>query len=239
MKSKKFILALLFILVSARAGECLLAQEPAQVAIALMIQDEIKTLEKILDNQDKMLKRWDTSSSEYQEMSKRRNNLINTIKGLKEDLKKAKGLNHMTSNIESALSTRHPDWQANMTIDQVKQRQSERETAWKETVKAYMQSLKSAQDLHYNAWMNRAKLWEILKNAGGQTQAIQILGGFLEHANNLMILNEHAIQSFVTAYAEYERDEMDERRDFGKTTLEICASLKKHNPTAKKCKLGF
>ena len=87
--------------------------------------------------------------------------------------------------------------------------------------------------------MDRSKLWEILKKPNGQTQAIQALGGFIEHTNTMMVLNEQAIQAFVTMFAEYERDEMDERQDFGKATLEVCATLKNHRPTAKKCKLGF
>ena len=239
MNSKKFILALLFILASARAGECLMAQEPAQIAIAVMIQEEIKTLEKILNNQDQMLKRWDTSSSEYEAMKNYRDQLINKIKALREELKNANGLNHLTPNIENALKKRHPDWQSNLTIDQVKKRQSERETEWKKTVNAYMQSLKKTQDLNYTSWMDRSKLWEILKKPNGQTQAIQALGGFIEHTNTMMVMNEQAIQAFITMFAEYERDEMDERQDFGKATLEVCSSLKKYNSKAKKCKLGF
>ena len=216
-----------------------MAQEPAQIAIAVMIQEEIKTLEKILNNQDQMLKRWDTSSSEYENMKKYRNQIIDKIKALRQELSNAGGLNHLKSDIESELKKRHPDWKDGLTIDQVKKRQSERETEWKKTVNAYMQSLKRTQDLNYSSWMDRSKLWEILKKPNGQTQAIQALGGFIEHTNTMMVLNEQAIQAFVTMFAEYERDEMDERQDFGKATLEVCSKLKAHNPKTKKCKLGF
>ncbi len=236
---KKFIAALFLVLIFARAGECLMAQEPAQMAIAIMIQEEIKTLEKILNNQDKMLKRWNTSSSEYTTMRDRRNDILNGLKNLRDELSKAKRFNHLVNNIDSILKSRHPDWYANMTLDQVKERQTARETKLRDTVKAYLTAFNKSQSLHEADWKARDALWEVLKKPNGQTQAIQALGGFIEHANTMMVMNEQAIQAFITMFAEYERDEMDERQDFGKATLEVCSKLKNHNPVAKKCKLGF
>ena len=237
--SKKLIAALFLVLLFARAGECLLAQEPTQDAIMFMIKDEIKTLEKILDNQDKMLKRWDTSSSEYTNMKEKRDDIIKTITNLRKTLADAKALTHLSNNISSALNSRHPAWKSGMTYDEIKTRQENRETKWKDTLRAYFNSMNSAQSLNSSHEDMRSKLFEILKKPEGQTQAIQALAGFLDHASTQIAMNEYAIQSFITAQAEYERDEMDERQDFGKLTLEVCSTLKNYSPATKKVKLGL
>jgi len=239
IKIRRFIAALFLVLIFARAGECLMAQEPAQIAIAMMIKEEIETLKKILDHQDNMLKRWDTSSNEYENIKKTRQEILDGIKNLREELAKAEGLNHLKEDIETALKNRHPDWFANMTFEQLKDRKTARDTNFRKTVKAYLNAFNKAQSLHEADWKARDALWEVLKKPNGQTQAIQALGGFLDHIHTMMIMNEQAIQAFITIYAEYERDEMDERQDFGKATLEVCSSLKNFNPTAKKAKLGF
>lgn len=239
IKIGKFIAALFLVLIFARAGECLMAQEPAQIAIAVMIKEEISTLEKILNNQDQMLKRWDKSSKEYENIKKTRNNILDGLKQLRDELAKSKSFNHLVDNIDKVLKARHPDWYSNMTLDQVKKRRTDRETKLRSTVKAYLAAFNKAQSLHEADWKARDALWEVLKKPNGQTQAIQALGGFMEHANTMMVMNEQAIQAFITLFAEYERDEMDERQDFGKATLEVCSKLKAHNPKAKKCKLGF
>ena len=239
MKMKKFISALLLVLMFARAGECLMAQEPTQIAIAVMIKEEIKTLEKILNNQDKMLKRWDTSSTEYRNMANKRTEVVNTIKNLKEILSNSSALTHLASDISTALKERHPDWYEHMTLDQVKKRYEDRDSKWRNTVRAYLQSMNTAQTLNASYENLRSKLFEILKKPEGQTQAIQALAGFLDHASANIAMNEYAIQSFITAQAEYERDEMDERQDFGKATLEVCSTLKNFKPKINKVKLRF
>ncbi|MBR1485915.1 MAG: hypothetical protein IJ597_01495 [Synergistaceae bacterium] len=239
MTTKKIIAALFLVLIFARSGECLLAQEPAQVAIALIIKSEIKTLEKILDNQDKMLKRWDTSSDEYKNMVKKRENILTIMKTLRDELEKSEGLTHLTSDIDKALKERHPEWKANMTLDEVKKRYEDRQTKWKKTAEAYLRAMNVSQGLLAPNNEARAALFEILKKPQGQTQAIQALAGYFDHMNTMLTRNEQVIQGFMTAYAEYERDEMDERQDFGKATLEVCSTLKDFKPASKKVKLGF
>ncbi len=233
------VTAMNFVFIFARSAECLLAEEPTQVAIALIIKEEISTLEQILDNQDKMLKRWDTSSSEYTRMRDKRKEIIKAIQNLRNTLKNANALTHMSSNMESALNSRHPAWQSGLTYDDIKTRQKNRETKWRETLKAYMNSINSSQALNADYITLRSQLFDFVKKPNGQVQAIQALGGYLDHAATMLAMNEQALQSFITAYAEFERDEMDERQDFGKLTLEVCSKLKTHNPTTKKCKLGF
>ena len=233
------VTAMNFIFIFARAAECLLAEEPTQVAIALIIKEEISTLEQILDNQDKMLKRWDTSSDEYKNMIKKRKEILKAIEDLRNTLKNAGALTHLSSNIESSLNSRHPAWKDGLTYDDIKTRQKNRETKWRETLRAYMKSINASQSLNASYKDLRVKLFELVKKPNGQVQAIQALGGYLDHAATMLAMNEQALQSFVTAYAEFERDEMDERQDFGKLTLEVCSKLKQHNPTTKKCKLGF
>ena len=85
-----------------------------------------------------------------------------------------------------------------------------------------MKSINASQGLNASYKDLRVKLFDLVKKPNGQVQAIQALGGYLDHAATMLAMNEQAIQSFVTAYAEFERDEMDERQDFGKLTLEVC-----------------
>ena len=227
------------VLIFARAGECLLAQEPTQVAIALIIKSEIETLKKILDNQDQMLKRFDTKSDEYKKIVESRDKILQSIKDAHEVLKKSQGFTHLKDNIDSAVKTRHPEWKNNMTLDEVKQRDTDRQTKWRESAKDYLKSINS-QTSHFNDdRTHRDKVFELLKNPSGQTQAIQALGGLFDNVNNMLARNEQIIQDFITMSMEFERDDMDERQDFGKATLEVCAALKNYKPTAKKVKLGF
>lgn len=244
--NKKFIafcltavMAMNFIFMSARAAECLLAQEPTQIGIALMIKEEISTLETILNDQDKMLKRWKTDSYEYKKMKEQRDTLINAVKNLRETMTSSGALTHMSKEIETRLKERHPAWRDNLTLDDVKKRQRDRETKWRDTVKAYLKSVNTTQSLNEDYRVLRVRLFDLLKKPNGEVQAIQSLAGFMDYAATMMALNEQAIQSFITAYAEYERDEMDERQDFSKTTMQVCTKLKAYNPTFKTCKLGF
>lgn len=233
------VTAMNFVFIFARAAECLLAEEPTQVAIALIIKEEISTLEQILDNQDKMLKRWDKNSSEYKDMKNKRAEIFKAIESLKNTLKNSGALTHLSSNIEAEMNSRHPAWKDGLTYDDIKTRQKNRETKWRDTARAYMKSIYTSQSLNADYTKLRNQLFEFVKKPNGQVQAIQALAGYLDHTATMLAMNEQAIQSFVTAYAEFERDEMDERQDFGKLTLEVCSKLKTHKPTAKKCQLGF
>ncbi len=233
------VMAMNIVFMFADAAECLLAQEPTQIGIALMIKEEISTLETILNDQDQMLRRWNKESNEYKKMKEQRDNLMNAVINLRNVMTRSGALTHMSENIETRLKERHPDWRNGMTLDEVKTRQRNRETKWKDTVKAYLKSVNTTQSLNADYSKLRSRLFDLLKKPNGEVQAIQSLAGYMDYAATMMALNEQAIQSFITAYAEYERDEMDERQDFSKATLEVCTKLKAYNPTIKKCKLGF
>ena len=240
MKIKRFVAALFIVLVFARVGECLLAQEPTQIAIAVMIKEEIETMEKILDHQDKMLKRWYTKSDEYKTMIENRNKILASIKNARNILKNSQNFTHLAQDIDAAIKARHPDWQANLTLDQVKQRANDRTTKWNAMAKDYLKSI-NYQTSHFNDdRTHRDNAFNLLRGKiEGETEAIQAMGGLFDNVNNMLARNEQIIQDFMTVYMEFERDEMDERQDFGKATLQVCSTLKNYKPATKKCKLGF
>ncbi len=227
MFGKKFIgilsaFVLIFICVS--SSESWIAQETTQITVKIKaVAEWINTLEMQL-NQLKMLAQLPQS-------------IINEINGMKElmtenfsqvrgILQSVDSITHFTDDIESMLKDRHPDFQAGLTIDALKERNEKRDTQLKQTYEAYLKALNITAKDFKNDEKTREKLLSALSNSEGQVQALQALGALLDNTSSIIARNEQTLQGFMTVFLETERDETDKREQTEQSIIEAYKSLK-------------
>ena len=223
-----------------KVNKKLWAQEPSQIAIALLTYAEMKTLEKIEEDQEKMLKRIDSKSSEYNQIINSRNKILKNIENARDVLAKSPAFNHFAKDIDEAMKARHPDWKAKMTIDDAAKRINERNSKWKDTLKIYLQSMNYGTANFADDLAMREGLMKILKKPDGQVQALQAIGLYFDNMNMMMTRDELVLQSLMTAMIERKRDAYDERDDLDKAVKEAGTSIKNYkSKSKKKYKVGF
>ena len=211
------------------------AQEPSQLAITILTYAEMKTLQTIEEDQQKMIKKWNSSQIEA-----RRNKIINNIKNGRDILAKSPAFNHYAQDIDAKMSARYPDWKPLMTIEEMAKRINERNNKWKESLKIYLKSMNATTSHLADDLDMRNELLKIIKKPEGQTQALQAIGGYFDHMNMMLTRDETTIQSLITVMMERKRDIQDERNDLDKAVKEAGTSIKKFSPKSKKkYKIGF
>lgn len=211
------------------------AQEPSQLAIAILTYAEMKTLQTIEEDQQKMLKKWNASQIEA-----RRNKIINNIKNGRDILANSTAFNHYAKDIDAKMKARYPDWKTRMTIDEMAKRINERDKQWKESLKVYLKSMNATTSHLADDLGMRDELLKILKKPEGQVQALQAIGGYFDNMNMMLTRDEQTIQSLITVMAERRLDAQNERNDLGEAVKEAGSSVKKYrSKSKKKCKVGF
>ena len=217
------------------------AQEPSQIAIALLTFAEMKTLDKILEDQNKMLKKWNSS-----EIEKARSKIIDRIKNARDILANSAAFSHYATDIDKMMKERFPEWKEKMTIEAMAQRINERQSKWKASLKSYLKSM-NATTSHFKDedLKMREELMKIVKKPEGQIQAIQAIGGYFDNISMMLGRNEEVIHGIMTTYVERKIDLRDERNDLQKAVQEAAVSLKNYGlennkpKKSKKHKLGF
>ena len=127
-----------------------------------------------------------------------------------------------------------------MTIDEAKDRINYRHAQWKEAVRVYLKAM-NYNTAHFSTEDKamRDALMKLVKKPAGQTQALQAIGGFLDHMTISLERDEQMFYGLITAYIQYKLDRRDELNDLQNSVQEVAVSLKRHNPTTKVQKLGF
>ena len=223
-KCKCLFLALFLIIVCVRSAECLVAQEPTQLLIqAEAVLEMLNTLDMKL-NQLKMLAQ--LPQSVINEMYGMKQLLSENFAQVRSILQSVGSITHFTDNIENMLKTRHPEWQAGLSIAQLKERSETRAKQLKQTFEAYLKAINITAKDFKNDEKTREKLLSALSNSEGQVQALQALGALLDHMNSMIARNEQTLQGFMTTYLEVERDELDEEEQNEQSLYEAYESLK-------------
>ena len=227
MFCKKFIRlisSLVLIIMFASSAECMIAQETTQLEVKIKaVAEWLNTVDMKL-NQLKMLAQLPQS-------------FINEINGMKELLSEnfsqvrsilqdVESITHFTDDIENMLKSRHPDWQAGLKIDDLKERNQKRDKQLKQTFEAYLKALNTTAKDFKNDEKTRNKLLTALSNSDGQVQALQALGALLDHTSSIIARNEQTLQGFMTTFIESERDEIDKREQKEQSILEAYKYLK-------------
>ena len=227
MFSKKFIRglsAIVLIILSASPALCLIAQETTQITVKVKaVAEWLNTLEMQL-NQLKMLAQ--LPQSVISEINGMKELLSENFSQVRNILQQVESITHFTDDIENMLKTRHPDWQAGLKINDLKERNEKRDKQLKQTFEAYLKSLNITAKDFKNDEKTREKLLTVLSNSEGQVQALQALGALLDHASSMIARNEQTLQGFMTTFLESERDEIDEREQKEQSILEAYKSLK-------------
>ena len=227
MFRKKFIRgfsAIVLIILSASPALCLIAQETTQITVKVKaVAEWLNTLEMQL-NQLKMLAQ--LPQSVISEINGMKELLSENFSQVRNILQQVESITHFTDDIENMLKTRHPDWQAGLKIDDLKERNEKRDKQLKQTFEAYLKSLNITAKDFKNDEKTREKLLTALSNSEGQVQALQALGALLDHASSMIARNEQTLQGFMTTFLESERDEIDEREQKEQSILEAYKSLK-------------
>ena len=223
-KFKTIFIALILIIMCASSSECMIAQETTQLEV------KIKAVAEWLNTVDMKLK-------QLKMLAQLPQSVINEINGMKEllsenfsqvrdILQEVESITHFTDDIEHMLKSRHPDWQAGLNIDDLKERNQKRDKQLKQTFEAYLKSLNITAKDFKNDEKTRNKLLTALSNSEGQVQALQALGALLDHTSSIIARNEQTLQGFMTTFLESERDEIDEREQKEQSILEAYKSLK-------------
>ena len=223
-KFKTIFIALILIIMCASSSECMIAQETTQLEV------KIKAVAEWLNTVDMKLK-------QLKMLAQLPQSVINEINGMKEllsenfsqvrdILQEVESITHFTDDIEHMLKSRHPDWQAGLNIDDLKERNQKRDKQLKQTFEAYLKSLNITAKDFKNDEKTRNKLLTALSNSEGQVQALQALGALLDHTSSIIARNEQTLQGFMTTFFESERDEIDEREQKEQSILEAYKSLK-------------
>ncbi len=227
MFSKKFvrllsILVVILLLASSAWG--LIAQETTQITVKIKaVAEWLNTVEMQL-NQLKMLAQLPQSViSEINGMKELLSENFSQVRGILQDVD---SITHFTDDIESMLKDRHPDFEAGLTIDALKERNEKRDNKLKQTFEAYLKSLNITAKDFKNDEKTRDKLLSALSNSEGQVQALQALGALLDHTSSMIARNEQTLQGFMTTFLEAERDEIDKREQKEQSILEAYKSLK-------------
>ncbi|MBQ6435411.1 MAG: hypothetical protein IJJ09_05375 [Synergistaceae bacterium] len=227
MFRKKFIRgfsAIVLIILSASPALCLIAQETTQITVKVKaVAEWLNTLEIQL-NQLKMLAQ--LPQSVISEINGMKELLSENFSQVRNILQQVESITHFTDDIENMLKTRHPDWQAGLKINDLKERNEKRDKQLKQTFEAYLKSLNITAKDFKNDEKTREKLLTALSNSEGQVQALQALGALLDHASSMIARNEQTLQGFMTTFLESERDEIDEREQKEQSILEAYKSLK-------------
>ena len=211
------------------------AQEPSQLAITILIYAEMKTLQTIEEDQEKMLKKWNAAQIEA-----RRNKILKNIENGRDILAKSPAFNHYAKDIDAKMKARYPDWKEKMTIDEMAKRINERNNKWKESLKVYLKSMNATTAHLDDDLAMRDELLKIIKKPEGQVQALQAIGGYFDHMNMMLTRDEQTIQSLMTVMTERRLDAQDERNDLDNAVKEAGTSVKKYrSKSKKKCKVGF
>ena len=227
MFSKKFvrllsILVVILLLASSAWG--LIAQETTQITVKIKaVAEWLNTVEMQL-NQLKMLAQLPQSViSEINGMKELLSENFSQVRGILQDVD---SITHFTDDIESMLKDRHPNFEAGLTIDDLKERNEKRDKQLKQTFEAYLKSLNITAKDFKNDEKTRDKLLSALSNSEGQVQALQALGALLDHTSSMIARNEQTLQGFMTTFLESERDEIDKREQKEQSILEAYKSLK-------------
>mgnify|MGYP006916070755 FL=1 len=214
------------------------AQEPSQIAIAILTFAEMLTINKIYDDQNKMLNKWDNSKIDTE-----RNKILNNMKNARDILVNSPAFNHLSADIsadiDAFMKSRYPEWKSNMTSAEAAKRINDRQSKWKESVRIYLKSMNATTSHFDDDLAMRNELLKILKNPDGQVQALQVIGGYLDHMNMMMARDDLVLQSLMTVLMERRLDLREERNDLGKAVLEVGTNLQNYKPKVKKCRLGF
>ena len=215
------------------------AQEPSQIAIAVLTLIEMLKLHGIRDDQKKMLETWSESA-----ITNPRNELLKNLYEAAGILNNSPFYSEVSKDLDGLMSPgrskRFPEWKSGMTIAQSAQRINDRQTKWKKSVKEYLRAVNKNtshfQDIDLKI---RNALMEIVKKPAGQTQAVQAIGGYLDNMNIMFERDGQALQGIMGSYIERKLDKIEERNDRQKAVNEVAVKLKNYRPGTKKCKLGF
>jgi len=215
------------------------AQEPSQIAIAILTLIEMLKLHGIRDDQADMLKKWNESS-----ITNPRDILLRNLEESENILTNSPFYSAVARDLEGLISSdvspRFPGWQPNMTILQAAFRIDNRHKKWRASVKEYLRAMNKNSSHFQDVDLKiRNALMEIVKSPKGQTQALQAIGGYLDNMNIMFERDGQALQGIMGSYIERKLDKIDERNDRQKAVNEVAVNLKNYKPRTKKCKLGF
>ena len=237
LRFKPLFLAFVLVFVVANPGMCLIAQETTQLTVKLKaISEWLNTLE-MKTNQLKMLAQ--LPSEVISQIQGMKGMMAENFSQVREILGQVESITHFTDDLEGMLKDRHPEWESGLTIEDLKSRNTKRDSQWKKTTEAYLKALNMTAKDFENDEKTRDKLLSALSSSEGQVQALQALGALLDHTNSILARNEQTIQGFMTTYLEAERDEVDKREQKEQSIAEAYQSLKNMQAPGKTYKPGF
>lgn len=234
---RKFLLIILIILFAESAAFALLNQEVTQLAILEAGQNEVKTLQKMIEHQEKMLKKLEDGT--FSSVKTKHDELIKNFEESYKILKLSNSITHMVDDFENKFKERHPDYKKGLKISELKNRIDTRDTKWRYTMKAYIQDVNWLVRDYKIDDANRAKLMDLVKSPAGQTQALQGMHAMLDHASVMAMRAESSLQGFMTVCLEREYDRIDVESDKTAGIAESYNGVKKHKPSVTARKLGL
>jgi len=195
------------------AGSCwcrATSQESTQLINKAKLIQQLEEQVRMVKNQLKMLEK--LSGSMVSGLKGANTLITNQFDKIIDTWKDSMSLTHVMDNFEDMHRKRHPERQEGVPINAEIERQR-RDKEWEEMVSAYLKGLNmKAKDLN-NSAAARQKLMEVLQSSEGQVQAIQALGGMVDHTAMILEQNGQVASGMMTLVAEKELDRRNQEND--------------------------
>ena len=237
MLKKFLILLIILILITPDNAFALLNQEVTQLAILQAEENEIDQLKKMIEHQEKMIKKLD--DSKFNDIKSKHDELIKNFEESYKILQVANTITHMVDDFDNKFKDRHPEYTSGLKIKDLKSRSDDRETKWRYTMKYYIQSVNWLIRDYKLDDANREKIIDLSKSPEGQTQALQSLHAMLDHASVILMRNENVVHGLLTFYLEREYDKIDDSVDKSNSIIEAYNKSRSYKPRVTARKMGM
>ena len=203
------------------------AQESTQLLNKVQLIKQLAEQIQMVKNQYQMLMQ--LSGSLKSGLAGANSQIMSQFEQVQDIWKEAESLTHSMDDFLSKHIERHPEQHAGEEVNaELARRKRDKEYA--EMLKSYLEGLNmQAQDFEDRA-NTRQKLFDTLSSTEGQVQAIQALGGLINHTSSMIDQQTEVMAGFTTMFAENELDKRDQL-DNALKNRELALDQAKNEPT--------
>lgn len=206
------------------------AQESTQITNKIQLIKQLEEQIMMVKNQFQMLE--GLTGGMLSGISGANMQIMNQFMKVKDIWKQAGSLTHSMDDFIDKHNERHPEHLEDTEVNAAEERKR-RDEEYTKMLDAYLEGLNlNAQDLQ-NSQQVRNQLMGVLQSTEGQVQAIQALGGLINHSSQLVEQNGQIASSYVTMFAENELDKRAREDNVEKNLEKAFDNAKSVQPSGK------
>lgn len=212
------------------------AQESTQIANKIQLIKQLAEQVQMVKNQYQMLRQ--LTGSMASGLNGANSQIFEQFRKVQDVWKSAESLTHAMDNFTDLHNKRHPEHLEGTQVKAEEERRR-RDKEYKQMLDSYLKGINmNALDFENREKM-RQKLMDTLQSTEGQVQAIQALGGLINHTSMLVDKNTEVVSGYVTMFAENEQDRRDQEDTENKNLQLAIQGAKNERPTGKGHKPKF